>query len=57
MTSTAVTEFVAVALSFAFAETRWIGIVGIVPLAFVFPLSQLIAVGITAAAVCAFHFF
>jgi len=57
MTPTTIAAFVSVALCLAFAETRWMGIVAVVVLGYLYPLSLLVAAAVAVLAACAFHYF
>jgi hypothetical protein len=57
MTLTAITGLAAAALCFAFPETRVLGIVAIVVLGYLYPLSLLIAAVAAVLAACVFHYF
>ena len=57
MTPTAIAAFVTLALCLAFAETRWMGIVAVVVLGYLYPMLLLAAAVIALLAACAFHYF
>ena len=57
MTPTTIAAFVSVALCLAFAETRWMGIVAVVVLGYLYPLSLVVAAVIALLAACALHYF
>ena len=57
MTPTTIAAFVSVALCLAFAETRWMGIVAIVVLGYLYPVSLIVAAVVAVLTACAFHYF
>jgi len=57
MTPTTIAAFVSVALCLAFAETRWMGIVAVVVLGYLYPMLLVVAAAIALLAACAFHYF
>jgi hypothetical protein len=57
MTLTTIAVLAATSLCLAFAETRWMGIVAIVVLGYLYPLSLLAAAAVVVLGACAFHYF
>jgi len=57
MTLTTLAVLAATSLCLAFAETRWMGVVAMVILGYLYPMSVLIAFVLTVAVVCAFRYF
>jgi len=57
MTLTTFAVLAATSLCLAFAETRWMGMVAVVALGYLYPLSLLATAVIVVLAACAFHYF
>jgi hypothetical protein len=56
MTLTTITLLATTSLCLAFPETRWMGVVAIVVLGYLYPLSLLIAFTLIVVALCTFHY-
>jgi hypothetical protein len=57
MTLTTIVLVAVTSLCLLFAETRWMGMVAVVVLGYLYPLSLLVALVLVVVAACAFHVF